>query len=107
MLKIICDRCGREIDGSSGEEADADGIRVEVDAKEGQFIYIASGDDDGEPDDKHYCLQCIQFMLDDVAVPKERGKKPKSTEKPAAEKPEPAPEVEPDETAESGDVEKE
>ncbi len=102
MLKVICDRCGREIDGSGGEEADADGIRIEVDPKEGQFLYVTSGDDEGEPDDHHYCLQCVQFMLDDVAaVPKERGKKPK----PAAETAKP--EVEPDETAESSEDKKE
>jgi hypothetical protein len=73
MIKVLCDRCGREIDDV---EVDADGIRIELQKgtkkQEGQYLYVYSADEDGEPNDLHFCLSCTQFILDSVAPDVER-----------------------------------
>lgn len=94
MLTISCDRCGREI---SDADADVDGIRVLVKRQDkrykDEYIYISIGpkqdDDDDDDDDesesneapRHYCLSCVQFLLDRVLPAKDD----EVDEKPAVE----------------------
>jgi hypothetical protein len=64
MLRLDCDRCGREI---VGDDVDADGIRVQI-AKQSantdeEFLYVMSGDEDGDPSGKHYCSRCVALLL--------------------------------------------
>ncbi len=68
MLRLDCDRCGREI---IGDDIDVEGIRVLI-AKasknaDEEYLYIMSGDDDGEPTGKHYCSACVAAILKGAA----------------------------------------
>lgn len=68
MLRLDCDRCSREI---IGDDVDVEGIRVLI-AKasknaDEEFLYIMSGDDDGEPTGKHYCSACVAALLKGAA----------------------------------------
>ena len=66
MMRIDCDRCGKEIFGALGE-ADAEGIRVQVARADkrydDEYLYVMAGDDEGEPVGKHYCVACTIQML--------------------------------------------
>ncbi len=66
MMRIDCDRCGKEIFGALGE-ADAEGIRVQVARADkrydDEYLYIMAGDDESEPVGKHYCVPCTIQML--------------------------------------------
>lgn len=68
MLRLDCDRCSREI---IGDDVDVEGIRVLI-AKasknaDEEYLYIMSGDDDGEPTGKHYCSACVAALLKGAA----------------------------------------